>query len=185
MQILKKLLVIIIATGAFAFLLDWLSDNFGFRSFVFGFLANWLVMSWIAVIGQVVTISFGAKYYLTRPFEQNGKMYEQLGIRVFQRLVRRGPLLIFNPTIRFSGDVTSLPALENEMRKAEAGHTLAFLLMLLLIGYAFLQGWYNAVGWLMLPSIFINVYPAMLQRYNRIRLQRLMARQSRLSNPLM
>jgi len=90
-------------------------------------------------------------------------------------MVRRGPLSIFSPTPRFPERKT-VPVLRNperEMRKAETGHLLVFFLMLLFAGYAWLNGWLAAVVWMSLFNIPFNVYPIMLQRYNRIKLQEL------------
>jgi hypothetical protein len=150
-------------------------DAFGFRSPLFAFLANWLAISWVALNGQLVQFSFAPRYYTTQPFEHTGQVYERLGIRLFKGLVRRGPLAMFSPTLQFPKDKTvpALRTLENEMRKAETGHVLIFVLMLVFVGYALLQGWLDTVAWLLLFNILINGYPIMLQRYNRIKLQHL------------
>jgi len=68
---------------------------------VSAFLINWLAMSWVAIIGQVVRFSFAPEYYGAKPFERTGRVYERLGIRLFKKLVRREPLSIFSPTLRF------------------------------------------------------------------------------------
>ena len=175
METLKKLLLFAVATVAAIALVLWTWDSFGFRSPVSAFLVNWLTMSWMAVIGQVVHFTFAPGYYGVRPFERTGQVYERLGIHLFKRLVRRGPLSIFSPTLRFPKErtVSALQALLNEMRKAETGHALIFVLVLLFVGYGLLKGWLDAVAWMLLFNIFINGYPIMLQRYNRIKLQEL------------
>lgn len=175
MDILKRLVLFTIATIVVIFLLAWSWDAFGFRSPIFAFLANWLVMSWMALNGQVLQFSFAPSYYDIKPFEQSGQVYERLGIRLFKRLVRRGPLAIFSPTLRFPKDKTvpALRTLDIEMRKAETGHALILVVMLLFVGYALFRGYFDAVAWLLLFNILINGYPIMLQRYNRIMLQKL------------
>ena len=181
MEIFKKLMSFTITTIIAILLMAWSLDTFGFRSPVFAFLVNWLAMSWVALNGQLVQFSFAPRYYAPQPFERTGQVYERLGIRQFKRLVRRGPLAIFSPTLRFPKDKTvpALRALDNEMRKAETGHVLIFVLMLVFVGYALLQGWLDAVAWLLLFNILINGYPIMLQRYNRIKLQELIDKQDR------
>jgi thiosulfate reductase cytochrome b subunit len=57
------------------------------------------------------------------------------------------------------------------MCKSETGHLAIGLVVDLMAGYALLRGWWDAAGWLLLFNILINVYPVMLQRYNRARLQ--------------
>jgi len=180
MEVFKKFVLFTVATIAVAYLIVWSLGAFGFRSLVFAFLANWLAMSWVAVAGQVIRFSFAPGYYGIKPFEQTGQVYERLGIRLFKRLVRRGPLSIFSPTLRFPKDKTipALQNLDNEMRKAETGHVFIFVLMLVFAGYALLKGWYDAVGWMLAFNVMINGYPVMLQRYNRIKLQELIHKQA-------
>src|SRR5512147_939210 len=129
----------------------WSLDAFGFRSAIFAFLANWLAMSWAAIVGQAVHFSFPSRYYDIKAFERTGRVYERLGIRLFKRLVRRGPLALFSPTLRFPKDrsIAVLRHLDDEMRKAETGHVCIFMLMLLFIGAALLRGWFDAVGWIL------------------------------------
>jgi len=173
MDALKKLALFTVATVAAIILVLWTVDSFGFNSPVSAFLINWLAMSWMAVIGQVANLLFAPRYYEAKPFERAGRVYECLGIRLFKKLVRRGPLAVFSPTLRFPKEKTAsaLQGLENEMRKAETGHALIFVLVLLFAGYMLLKGWPDAVVWTLLFNIVINGYPIMLQRYNRIKLQ--------------
>lgn len=179
MESLKKPLLLTVATVATASLILWTCGSFGFRSPVSALLINWLAMSWMAVIGQVVHFSFAPGYFDAKPFERTGQVYERLGIRLFKKLVRRGPLSIFSPTLRFPKErtIAALQGLESEMRKAETGHALIFAVMLLFVGYAALRGWLDAVVWMLLFNILINGYPIMLQRYNRIKLQGLIHQQ--------
>jgi hypothetical protein len=70
-----------------------------------------------------------AGYYRLRPFESDGGVYECLGIRWFKKLVRRGPLTVFAPTLRLKLKINDLSSaelviLQQEMCKTEAGHFL-------------------------------------------------------------
>ncbi len=179
MEVIKKLVLVTVATATAIYLIVWSLDAFGFRSPMFAFLLNWLAMSWAAIVGQAVQFLFPPRYYSIKPFEGTGQVYERLGIRLFKRLVRRGPFSIFSPTLRFSEDksTAALQHLEREMRKAEAGHVVIFMSVLLFIGYALLRKWFDAVGWMLAFNVIINGYPIMLQRYNRIKLQELIQRQ--------
>jgi len=180
MEAFKKLALLVVATVAAALLIIWLLDAFGFSSPVSALLVNWLAMSWVAIVGQAVHFSFPARYYDIQAFERTGRVYERLGIRLFKTLVRRGPLAVFSPTLRFPKEKTipALQQLDHEMRQAETGHVFIFVAMLLFSGYALLQGQLGAVGWMLVFNVMINGYPIMLQRYNRIKLQELIQRQS-------
>jgi hypothetical protein len=179
MQVFKKLALFTVATIAAVFLIIWSLDAFGFRSPISAFLVNWLAMSWVAIAGQAVHFSFPLRCYDIKAFERTGQVYERLGVRLFKRLVRRGPLSIFSPTLRFPKEktISALRHLDDEMRKAETGHVFIFMLMLLFSSYALLRGWFDAVGWMLVFNVIINGYPIMLQRYNRIKLQELIQRQ--------
>ncbi len=182
MNTFKKLAVSAVATIGVAALIVWSLDAFGFRSPVFAFLLNWLTMSWVVLVGQAIHFALPAGYYAIKTFERTGQVYERLGVPFFKKLVRRGPLAIFSPTLRFPKDksITALQHLDHEMRKAETGHVLVFLLMLLFISYALFNAWFDAVGWMLVFNVLINGYPIMLQRYNRIMLQDLIQRQCEL-----
>jgi hypothetical protein len=179
MEAFKKLALFTGATIAAVFLIIWSLNAFGVRSPVAALLVNWLAMSWVAVSGQVVHFSFPSGYYDAKAFERTGQVYERLGIRLFKRLVRRGPLSIFSPTLRLPKDKTlsALQHLDGEMRKAETGHVFIFMLMLLFSSYALLRGWFDAAGWMLAFNVIINGCPIMLQRYNRIKLQELIQTQ--------
>jgi hypothetical protein len=172
----KKLLSLITISGIALALIVWTFVSFDFRDPIFAFLINWLVMSWVALTGQFVTFpAFAPTYYEIKPFERSGKFYERLGIYLFKRIVRRGLLSVFSPTLRFPAKKTTpaLRVLEDEMRKAETSHLVIFFIILLPIGYALFKGWFDAFAWLLLFNILFNGYPVMLQRYNRIKLQKL------------
>ena len=180
----KSLAVPALATLGILGLIIWSLDAFGFRSPIFALLLNWLAMSWVALVGQSLQFTLPARYYDLKNFERTGRVYERLGVPLFKQLVRRGPLSIFSPTLRFPKDKTvpALQHLDHEMRKAETGHVIICLLMLVFIGYALLNGWFDAVGWMLAFNILINGYPIMLQRYNRLKLHELIQRQSALTS---
>ena len=180
MKFFKKLALFLAATAAAAYLIFWTFESFGLDNPFFAFLVNWLVMSWVAIVGQAVPFSFPAGYYQIQSFERTGRIYERLGVHLFKKLVRRGPLAVFNPKLRLPKERTlsALQNLEGEMRNAETAHLFIFLVMLLFTGYALFQGWFATAGWFLLFNLLLNGYPVMLQRYNRIRLQQLIRRQA-------
>lgn len=179
MEILKKLALFMIATMVAVFLIAWSLHLFGFRSPMTAFVVNWFVLAWTATVTLIARLSLPPAYYTSRPFERTGAVYERIGIRRVKRLLRRGPLRVLSPTLRLPRERT-LPALrnlDNEMRKAETAHVITLLSMLPVAGYALVKGWLDAGTWMLLFSLLINVFPILLQRYNRIKLQELIRRQ--------
>jgi hypothetical protein len=179
MDIFKRILVITAATAALVYLAGWSAEAFGVRGPVFAFLANWIVMAWGAITGQVWEFWLPAGYYRLRAYESDGRVYEFLGVGWFKKLVRRGPLTVFAPTLRTQSKISALSRVEltnlqREMCKTETGHLMIGVIVILMAGYTLLKGWWETAGWLLVFNILINVYPVMLQRYNRARLQPLL-----------
>ncbi len=185
MLALKKLSISSVLTVVFMFatILFWAA--LGFRSPVFAFLVNWFAFCWAGVVVSVVDPAlhryFPERYYSVKDFERTGRVYELLGVRIIKKLVYSGPFRVFSPTMRLSKfseglDAPNLRHLEYESRKGEASHVFVFALILPFVGYAALRGWFDAVVWLMAFNVVLNLYPVMLQRYHRGRLQRLLGK---------
>jgi hypothetical protein len=99
-----------------------------------------------------------------------------LGVHFIRKLVRRGPLHIVAPEYHYSGGRESIPRLLLEARTAETIHVLALLGSFGLVACALFTGRLVSAGWLLVFNVLINIYPVMLQRYNRLRLRRLLTR---------
>jgi hypothetical protein len=76
----------------------------------------------------------------------------------------------------FNGKASGLAQLERQSRKAEFGHLLPFVLLLGVSGYLAYLGACLLAFFTLLINIVGNLYPVLLQRYHRLRLQRLRAR---------
>ncbi len=173
----KRTLALIAATVASVWLMVRSVDTFGFRSPITAFLVNWLAVAWIAMAALSIRLPLSSRYYDIKACENGGRLYERLGVRVFRKLVRRGPLSIFSRTLRLSNDAprAALLQLDQKMRRAEAIHVVSFLSIWPFIGYSVMRKWFDAAGHLLLFNLMINGYPIMLQRYNRIRVHKLLA----------
>jgi hypothetical protein len=172
MRLTLRVGLVVVETLAFSALLAWSAGAYGVRSAGFAFLVVWLTMCWLTLLSFSFPLRLPADYYRLRPWERDGRLYERLGVRVAKRLLRRGPLTVFNPHLRLPPvlDTPSLAKLETAMRFAETAHTTLFLLTLPVIGHALVRGWWDAAGWTSLFTVVVNAYPTILQRYNRGRL---------------
>jgi hypothetical protein len=147
----------------------------GPRSVGFAFLLVWLTMCWVTLVLSAFPLRLPAAYYDLRPGERDGRRYERTGVLVAKRVLRRGPLQIFNPQLRLPPvrDAQSLAKLDAAMRSAETNHVVMFLVVMLVVAHAIVRGWWDGAAWTLLFNLLINGYPVMLQRYNRGRLARL------------
>lgn len=151
----------------------------GQRSVGSALLVVWLPMTWMGIVSRVVRPRLPARVHALRAVERDGRVHELLGVRVAKRLLRRGPLAVFNPHLHLPDP--RLPAaeaeaallrLEQRMRDAEASHAIMFAVSLLAVGYAAARGWWDVAAWTALFDVLVNGYPVLLQRYNRALLRR-------------
>jgi hypothetical protein len=181
---MKKIPQVVVSaaiTAPLVFLLVRVSGSPAIHNPFFAFCLNLFVMVWVVVNAGVwrLHLSLGPRYYHIRAFEKNGRIYKSLGIRLLKKLLRRGPLSILNPELRLSEGRSALSKLDQKMRDAETGHVVVFATMLTITAYPVLQGWWKATAWWLLFNVLINIYPVMLQRYNRARLELLVDRLER------
>lgn len=96
-----RALSVVGSTVAIGGLLAWLWSVCGPRRPGFAFLLVWFTMCWVALIALAFPFRFPAAYYALRPWERDGRRYEMLGVRIAKRLLRRGPLHVFNRKLQF------------------------------------------------------------------------------------
>jgi hypothetical protein len=166
--------LVTVATGIAVTLLVWSLSAFGPRAIAFAFLVVWLPMVWLGLVSRVVVPRLPERYHALRGFERDGRLYELLGVRLVKRVLRRGPLAVFNPDLHLPAERTprSLARLDQRMRDAEASHFILLIPTLGIVANAIVRRWWGAAGWTLLFDIFMNGYPVMLQRYNRALLVR-------------
>lgn len=162
------------ATAAAGAAVVWMLGSLDPRSPWFAFLIVWVPMAWLGTLSRAVCPRLPEWYHRLRPFERDGRAYEFVGVRLAKRLLRRGPLALFNPNLHLPAERTEeqLARLEQRMRDAEASHVVLLLALLAVSAHAAVRGWWGASAWTLLFNVAINGYPVMLQRYNRALLTR-------------
>ena len=155
-------------------LLVWGWRTFGPRSVVFAFLVVWVPMTGLGTVSRVAQPRLPASYHELRRFEQDGRLYELVGVKAAKQLLRRGPLAVFNPDLHLPAERTPerLAHLEQRMKDAEASHAILFAATMAVVVNAVARGWWVAAGSTVLFDVLLNGYPVMLQRYNRARMHR-------------
>lgn len=142
-----------------------------------------LSMTLVWFTRHLVPFTFPAWYYRLRPFEIDGRPYRRLGVVTFKWLLIKSRIEFLNVSARLSHGRTGLVGFAQGIRHAETDHGIALLVMSVVTIHAAMNGWWAFAGWLLLTNVVANVYPMMLQRYNRARLlpvlQRLTIRNNR------
>lgn len=165
---MRKGLLALGATAIAAALLASMVRSLDPRSVWFAFLVVWVPMAWLGTVSRLARPRLPESYHRLRSVEQNGQLYEVLGVRLVKRLLRRGPLAVFNPGLHLPTERTPerLGQLDQRMRDAEASHFILFGVMVGVSANAAARGWWGAAAWTLLFNTLLNGYPVMLQRYN-------------------
>jgi Glycosyl-4,4'-diaponeurosporenoate acyltransferase len=165
----RKSLLVASATIVAAAVLLFGVRQLGARGAAFAFLIVWAPMTWLGTVSRVFQPRLPRQYHALRDFERDPWRYELLGVRLVKRLLRRGPLAVFNPGLRLPAERSPerLAELEQRMKDAEASHFVLLVVMLGVVINAAVRGWWVAAGLTLLFDVVMNGYPVMLQRYNR------------------
>jgi hypothetical protein len=150
--------------------LAFLSLDSGDGAFVRAALANLAVVAWSSFVLPLRGLPRFERYFELRTWERSGRLYRALGVPAFRALVRRGPLSLFNralPAAWRSGDAERI---ERETRASEAGHGIAFGIVLALAAVSLTRGDPERAAWLAALDVPMNLYPVLLQRDHRVRL---------------
>lgn len=146
------------------------------------FLSNPIAMMFLSFLVGVIADSLLRRtaaydWLSSRYLFANAKAYESLGVLWFRRFLLATPLRLFNPNIRFTKktDLESLKKVREHIASAEVGHWVGMVVMLGLMLVAWwLYGAKVGVGYLVL-NILGNLYPCLLQQYNKRRLEPVIA----------
>jgi len=147
----------------------------GFRSFLFAFELHFLLMFAASVIDTLLAPELDSPRFDVTPREV--ALYRRLGVLGFMRLLQRiGWTRALRDKKVFDGTRATLAQYERATRHGENNHTWLFLLVLAPLSWAAVHGWWDAVLWMGSMNVVFHLYPILLQRTQRARLQGLLLR---------
>jgi hypothetical protein len=120
-------------------------------------------------------------YFQPRPFERSGRIYERLGIRFFRRFMLQGDyynraLRGNDPAHRVITGRASAKRYDAQTRAAERAHLINLIVGVVITLYGLCLGFYRFAVLFTASNALFNVYPIMLQRYTRGRIDRIRCR---------
>ena len=135
---------------------------------------NFLFMAFFSFLSDVALYPlYSSRYFAARPFEKGGSIYRWCGVGFFLRVLRWvGWERALRKDQPISKDLTRLSNYESGTRGSEAVHLCSAIAVAV---FTLWVGWTTSINdlkWLVLFNILVNVYPVMLQRYNRPRVAR-------------
>ena len=127
------------------------------------------------------------RYFNLRPFELDGRLYELLGVRQFKRFASAGDF--FNdrrrrsdPEFRNVRNYSSAIEWEARTRFNELAHLGNLVFSVVMLVWLCLEGRFTWIVPILFLNLILNVYPIMLQRYNRARIRRIRRMRERLAH---
>jgi len=147
----------------------------GMQGFAFAWALNFLLMGCVLFFTETLKAPLTSPYYNEKPWEQGGKIYQSLGINVFRKLlVWVGWEKLNKKSSPVEKNTTALMHLHYRTKQSELGHIIILMIVLgVNIFVAFKFGILKSL-WLLVLNILFNLYPILLQRYNRPRIERVM-----------
>jgi hypothetical protein len=144
---------------------------------IFAFSLTWLIMAFVAAVTGRIFVRLDPKRFRLARWEREGRIYDRVGLGAVRWVLRHTPLGWLNPNIKVRSGGSDMDRLLRDMNAVEGVHILAAGLSLAVAGLYILTGQAIIGTWLVILTILFNVYPVMLQRWNRgriLRLQRIM-----------
>lgn len=125
-----------------------------------------------------------AWYHRVFSFEVGGRLYERLGVRRFRWIVPDGDLVNRlhrrrQPGYRLIRNRREAEAFVRRTVRSEKGHLVLLLFGSMSAAHAFAIGWRGWACFLLAGNVVVNLYPILLQRYTRSRLEAIRLRADR------
>lgn len=145
----------------------------GFATFTFAWVLNLMLMMGVSSLVETFKPGLTSPYYDVKAWESNGSIYKWFGVNAFRKLmVWVGWEKMRRAVSPVKKDIKALKLLEYNTRHSELGHLVIFFIVL---GFTFLVAFRHGFKeslWLISLNVILNVYPILVQRYNRPRFQK-------------
>lgn len=145
----------------------------GLQGFAFAWALNFLLMGCVQAFTETLKSRHTSSYYHQKSWERRGEIYEYLGINFYRKLlVWTGWEKLNKKANPVEKTTRSLTHLHYQTKQSELGHVIIFLIVLGFNVFVALKFGILGSMWLLVFNILLNLYPILLQRYNRPRLER-------------
>lgn len=183
-RVLGKWITSLFTISVISVVIYVLSLIFGVSSLAFGWSYNFLLMGLYWVLIQQIQPNLNWKYFELEWFDKYGLTYRYLGVHLYRKLL---VIVGWEKVTRknnndVKNDLAALKNCEYNTRISEFGHTLIAVLVLVTAAMLYLLSSFSDVKWLLLTNVLLNVYPILVQRFNRPRYQRIIQTKQRIGN---
>ncbi|MFC3199952.1 hypothetical protein ACFOET_20195 [Parapedobacter deserti] len=149
----------------------------GMHTFLFAWVLNFMLMMGVSYVIQTFRPRLTSSYYNAKKWENDGKIYKWYGVDVFRKiLVGIGWEKLNKASNPIKKNLDALQQLDYKTRQSELGHLIIFFIVLIFNIVVALKYEVKQSLWLFFLNILLNVYPIIVQRYNRPRLRKILKR---------
>lgn len=149
------------------------------------FCSTGMPLRWVIILGlfSFLTGFLPRSFFDRIRLGNTTAIYHKIGIRTIRKFTQDGDWVNGLLRSRFADykEVTPTASVKKHLRKAavnERFHFMLFVFFLGATGCALLEGRIGWTAFLVISNLLYNVYPILLQQYNRLRLNRLLGRSS-------
>lgn len=153
--------------------------------FSFAFALNFLLMACVFTFTETLKSQLTSPYFTEKPWEKGGKIYKLIGINLYRKLLVWMGWEKLNKKLKpVEKSTAALMNLHYRTKQDELGHLIVFFIVLGFNIFVELEfGPVKSLS-LLLLNVLLNLYPVLLQRYNRPRIERAVNLSKRKSSTL-
>ena len=142
-------------------------------SLSYGITLNFLLMIWMSIVETLLIPELKSSYFDSHPIEDEGRVYKYLGVHFFRKLlVLSGWERSRKKETPIKRSLIVLEYYEYRTRTSEFGHGIIAIIIAFITVYVCMAYSFREAIWLITLNIFMNIYPILVQRYNRPRVRR-------------
>lgn len=178
-RVMRSCLMIVILTAGSVYLINGRAFPPHGNPLVYSLAISWLISITIAVVSSAIFFRVNPTLFSLAHWEKQGKIYDRAGVRAFRWVVFHSPLGWINANFHLRASRADCDRLLREMNSSEGVHWLTFVVSVML-AILYLRHHHAVYGYAMLlVRIPFDLYPIMLQRWNRGRVRRVLERPAR------
>lgn len=167
---MKMLLIVGLTVATVSLMILYLDIT----SAAFSLGVNFALMFWFTLFESQLKPKLNSTYFNSQPFEKQGKWYKKLGVEGYRTILTKiGWEKMRQQQTPIKKDLRAFQVYERASRVAEVGHLVIGGIVLIITTYVILMYSIKDALWLILFNLVLNIYPILLQRYTRPRLQRM------------
>ena len=166
-----KWIIILATTYGLVLFIEFPYTSMG--SLSYSITLNFLMMIWISIVESLLKPALKSPHFNSYPIEREGRVYKYLGVDFYRKLLLfSGWEKIRKKETPISKSLDLLLYYEYKTRASEFGHGIIAIIIVFITIYVYIEYSFKETIWLIVLNILMNIYPIIVQRYNRPRVQR-------------